>query len=446
MKRSLWPEKSVILVLFLYWALSGVALIYFLVPVFPFVIGTIVVSICVVFVAHRIGPYLLFAMPLWVGVLLLATFLAEWDYPRGPGAHPAFLETADIESIPYFFYVSLLFLLVYTLGWWLGARQKVTDAVQKQQYPSVPRLFLLQIILLLVAELPGRLGVSTTEFGFVFVLSFTAYVFIPLSIWIALLLRETFLSFCSALTFQILILALAFLTSWRYLALSLMLGTFLATAGFLCIRKGVSWTRAFVAPILIGGLSLPVIVGVANLMRTARSTGQYKFDSSYSFGSDFLLLGVSTKLYDWINLNGVQWGVSIFDAFRQAFPTFIVGTKQRPEFLTIVDSFGVQGAGMAVTSFAEIYANFGLFIGLGLLFPLGAISGKVQRSLGGSKLGPMELLINVVALLAVMQIFQRGYLFSSLFLITQIVAFTYILRRLSSPVDSQSLFTSVTLK
>lgn len=429
-------QPTPIFLVCIFWLICSVAGLFYSGPILQGAVAVAVVTICLVLGVNRLGALVIFAAPVWLGIVLLAMWFIEWSNPGGPGKHPALFTPAPKDSIAYFYLVSMAFLLIYAYGWWLGVGKHAPVQTQIFRYPSIKTLLIVQFLLLMIAEVPSRLGVTYAEFGFVFVLSFSTYVLAPLSIWISLLMRGGKVPILSAIMFQIFVLTLAALTGWRYLAIGLLLGTLISTAGLSCMIKGKTWIRGLLVPGLIGIVSLPGIMVVANIMGSWRRTGQFKIDPTYNFGSDFLLLGVSSKLFDWVEQNGTQWGISIADAMRQSVPTFIGGAKQRPDFLALVDSFGSQGAGMAVTSFAEIYTNLGLVIGPLTLLLMGFLSGRIQRQIAAKTFGPIQVLGNSVLVVAVLQIFQRGYLFSSLFLVGQIMLIMFIFRKLSTPIPT----------
>lgn len=128
------------------------------------------------------------------------------------------------------------------------------------------------------------------------------------------------------------------------------------------------------------------------------------------------LVTPSAALIDWVRAWGFRPGVSLIDALQQAPPSFLAPQTDRAEFLTIVDSQNLSGSGAAVSTAGEMFVNFGWIGGILVAILIGSALGTLQRRLEGTASG-----FGLVLLLALgptfAQIFTRGYLWQSLYLV-----------------------------
>jgi hypothetical protein len=185
--------------------------------------------------------------------------------------------------------------------------------------------------------------------------------------------------------------------------------------------------RRLVAIGIVAAAFYPVALWMQNSRSITRRTG------SMLLGADPVgmldLATPSAALFQWARAWGLSYGVSLRDVVQQAPPSFIVPMTERAQFLQIVDSMNVQGAGAAVSSAAELFLNAGWVLGPMVMFCLGAALGRYQVRIERRK-DMFSLLILLTLGPAFAQIFTRGYLWQSLFALMSVFAAAWVVARI----------------
>jgi hypothetical protein len=182
------------------------------------------------------------------------------------------------------------------------------------------------------------------------------------------------------------------------------------------------------------GISIAAFYPVAIWMQSNRSLaarGQ-PLSLSADLAENLDLVTPSAAMFQWARTWGLDYGVSIADAIRQAPPTFLAPFTERAEFLQIVDSMNVVGAGAAVSSAAEIFVNAGWLLGPIFMLCLGLAMGRYQiRVERRADLFSLALMICLGPCFA--QIFTRGYLWQSLFLVFSCIVAAWAISAAAKP-------------
>lgn len=211
------------------------------------------------------------------------------------------------------------------------------------------------------------------------------------------------------------VLALLILTGVRGTLL-----VFLITSGLVFVvhppAARVRLHRKFVRWLAIA-LCVVMLYPTALWMQASRASPSVSvpfFGQSEPIGSFLDLVTPSAAIFDYVQSNGILYGVSVTDAVKQAPPTILAPQTERAEFLQVVDSFNEFGAGAAVTTPAELYANAGWIVGpvvmIGLGMALGLLQSRLERRPSSFSLVLMLALGPVFA-----GIFTRGYLWQSVY-------------------------------
>lgn len=174
------------------------------------------------------------------------------------------------------------------------------------------------------------------------------------------------------------------------------------------VRRGRLWVTVTIGAALLYPLALWMQYSRANSELDAAAV----LDSD-GFGGFLDMVTPSAALFDWVRSFGHVPGVSITDALIQAPPSFIAPNTGRAEFLQIVDSMNVGGAGAAVTSPAELYLNAGWVVGPLFMLVVGVLTAWVQHRVTARN----SIFCLIVAMTlgpAFAYIFTRGYLWQAL--------------------------------